>query len=83
MSKIVYVLWTGGWDSTFRILQLQKKKSEEKIIIQPIYVSDDSRKSEIKEIEAIKKITTMTRNIGSNELMDLKIIEKSEIALAI
>ena len=79
MSKIVYVLWTGGWDSTFRILQLQKEKSEEKIIIQPIYVSGDGRKSELKEIETINKLTAMIRNIGSNELMDLKIIEKSEI----
>ena len=79
MKNSVYVFWTGGWDSTFRIIQLQRELHEEPISIQPIYVSGDGRKSESKEIETMKKLTQMIRTIGSNELMDLKIIDKATI----
>ena len=36
-SKPVYVFWTGGYDSTFRICQLLIK---EKVAVQPVYISD-------------------------------------------
>ena len=51
--KIVNVLWTGGWDSTFRIVEL----SRENVIIQPVYVLDPNRKSSNIEINTMKKIT--------------------------
>ena len=35
------VLWTGGWDSTFRIVEL----SQENVCIQPVYVIDPNRTS--------------------------------------
>src|SRR5690554_4350795 len=47
----VNVLWTGGFDSTFRILQLSKLNVD----IQPYYVYD-KRKSETYELDAIKAI---------------------------
>ena len=79
MKRTIYTFWTGGWDSTFRLIQLQKEHNEELLSIQPIYVSGDGRKSESKEIETMKKLTMMIREIGPNELRNLKIIDKSTI----
>ncbi|WP_074454384.1 7-cyano-7-deazaguanine synthase [Marinobacter sp. X15-166B] len=48
----INVLWTGGYDSTFRIVQLSKLN----VTIQPFYLSDN-RKSEPNELRAIADIT--------------------------
>ena len=53
MEKVYNVLWTGGWDSTFRVIQLYRLG----VTIQPIYIIDHGRKSYPKELEAIEKIT--------------------------
>ncbi|MBP6180656.1 hypothetical protein [Flavobacterium sp.] len=47
------LLWTSGWDSTFRLLQiiLIEKKT-----VQPIYIIDKDRRSLKNELEAIEKI---------------------------
>lgn len=50
-KKIVEIFWTGGFDSTFRIIQLSRCD----IIIQPYYISDN-RISEKNELDAIKQI---------------------------
>lgn len=52
MQKI-NVLWTGGYDSSFRIVELSKKN----VIIQPYYLSDN-RASEEYELSAISRITS-------------------------
>ena len=52
---IVYILWTGGWDSTFRFLQLAEKD----IIIQPLYIYSSDRNGSINELSSISKITKM------------------------
>lgn len=52
MGDSYKVLWTGGWDSTFRIIQLYRLR----VTIQPIYILDQNRRSYVKEIEAIEKI---------------------------
>lgn len=47
------LLWTGGWDSSFRLLQLliiQKKE------VQPYYVIDTQRKSIVMELNAMHAI---------------------------
>lgn len=36
-NRIVYIFWTGGYDSTFRLCQLL---IDERKIVQPIYISD-------------------------------------------
>lgn len=46
------ILWTGGWDSTYRLVEL----SFETISIQPIYVYGEGRKSENYEIRAMERI---------------------------
>lgn len=53
----VNVLWTGGFDSSYRMIQLSKLKVD----IQPYYISE-KRHSEIHELEAISAITTDIKN---------------------
>lgn len=49
----IKLLWTGGWDSTFRLLQilLQEKKT-----VQPIYILDHHRKSLALELQTMQTI---------------------------
>ena len=51
-----YILWTGGWDSTFRLLQLA---SDSRMEIQPIYVHDAGRAGRVQEQQAMQKILAM------------------------
>jgi len=51
-SNYVNVLWTGGWDSTFRMIQASREAS----IIQPYYIIDPDRPSSLKEIRQMQKI---------------------------
>jgi 7-cyano-7-deazaguanine synthase len=50
------LLWTGGWDSTFRLLQLLLI---EKRSVQPIYVIDSTRYSTLRELESMDVISKM------------------------
>ncbi len=54
-DNIRYVLWTGGFDSTFMIL----KYARDELNIQPIYVIDQERKSTQYELNAMKVIINM------------------------
>jgi len=54
---LTQVLWTGGWDSTFRILQLSRRD----VIVQPYYLLCE-RNSERFELDAISTITRLIRN---------------------
>ncbi len=58
MKKTVEILWTGGYDSSFRMCQLSRKD----VIIQPYYLSDNNRKCEENELNAIRTITEKLRN---------------------
>ncbi len=52
-QKIINIFWTGGWDSTFRLLQLiivQKRK------VQPYYIIDSNRISTRMELWTMKEI---------------------------
>jgi len=52
-SEIVNMLWTGGWDSTFCLLQFVL---EEKKVVQPYYLIDPTRQSLRQEIKAMRDI---------------------------
>ena len=52
-NKIINVLWTGGFDSTYRMVEL----SGHDVVIQPFYLSDKYRRSEKFELNAIREIT--------------------------
>ena len=58
--KRVGILWTGGFDSTFRISQLSRCDVE----IQPVYVYNNDRKSRQYELNAISEIPTA---VAANE----------------
>jgi 7-cyano-7-deazaguanine synthase len=77
--KRVNILWTGGWDSTYRILRLMDKQ----VTIQPYYLKDKNRKSQQYELKAIKTITEDVRNHQNTkcELLDLIAINVSDIPL--
>ena len=49
---MVNILWTGGWDSTYRIVELSRKN----LTVQAIYCCDSSRCSIEKEKETMEQI---------------------------
>jgi hypothetical protein len=52
------VLWTGGWDSSFRVMQLLLL---EKRPVQPIYVFDSGRRSSQRELQTIGRMREQLR----------------------
>lgn len=72
------ILWTGGWDSTFRVLDLVLLKNKE---VQPYYVVDPGRKSTKLELETMSKIKNMVAEVSpgkENLIKDLIIINKDQ-----
>ncbi len=55
----VKLLWTGGWDSTFRLLDLVLVRD---VPVQPFYVLDTARRSSLVELETMQRIR---RSIGA------------------
>jgi len=51
----VNLLWTGGWDSTFRLLQLLIIENKR---VQPYYIIDFKRESTHAELRAMRQIQT-------------------------
>jgi len=75
------VLWTGGWDSTYRILDLVLNKKQ---TIQPYYVKDTGRKSTSLEIETMEKIKNLIYIIdedASTRILDTIFIEIEKIPI--
>ena len=62
-NKIVRILWTGGWDSTYRIVELSRQDK----VVEPIYVYGDQRTSEKKEINAMKEILSQIKKEAKQE----------------
>ncbi|MFO7857945.1 MAG: hypothetical protein R6V11_03395 [Ectothiorhodospiraceae bacterium] len=54
MSDPVNIFWTGGWDSTFRVMELLHLTDRP---IQPHYVIDPRRRSSEMEIRTMERIT--------------------------
>ncbi len=76
-TEVITLLWSGGWDSTFRILQLaiiEKKR------VQPVYVYDKRRKSRYYELHAIHNVLAgLLKDFpeSSQRIQPLKMINKS------
>jgi len=74
-----HVLWTGGWDSTYRVLDLVIIKS---IDVQPYYIIDEQRSSTKKELETLELIKEELFNIDNKYESCIKktvFIHKKEI----
>lgn len=52
-KEVVNLFWTGGWDSTFRLLQLILMHKK---LVQPYYLIDPTRRSVLHEIKAQREI---------------------------
>lgn len=76
------LLWTSGWDSTFRLLQIIFIKKE---TVQPIYIIDSSRKSLKNELSAIENIINKigVKYPNSKELIKpVWFIEKNDLKIS-
>lgn len=73
----VNILWTGGWDSTYRILQLANKP----VTIQPYYLIRNKRKSRDFELKAIDIITKEIRKHPETRctILDLVLLKVADI----
>ena len=71
--KKVMILWTGGWDSTFRLLQL----AENEIQIQPVYLIHKDRAGTKYEKVAMQNILTKIKQDKSfkAEILETKLYE--------
>lgn len=73
------ILLTGGWDSTFRLLQ---RLLIEKLPVRPVYVMDTERWSLLQELKAMARIRTAILNRFpevENLLLPLVIYDKSDL----
>jgi len=75
----VNILWTGGWDSTYRVLRLMDKC----VSIQPYYLKDNNRQSGELELKAIRTITEDIRNHPDTrcEILETIVVNVSDISL--
>lgn len=73
------ILWTGGWDSTFRILDLVINRKEN---VQPYYILDNERPStsrEIKTMEIVKNMVSKKDPLLSTLIADTIMINIENI----
>lgn len=77
MKPIINILWTGGLDSTFRLVEL----SRENVEIQPFYIVDPIRKSIPQEKKAMDRIYILIKNKPQTKatLRDIRFIELNTI----
>ena len=78
ISEPISIFWTGGWDSSYRIVELSRQGVE----IRPIYILDPKRESNRRELEAIEIITGMLeeRCETTSKFLPLSIVNVDDIA---
>ena len=78
-SKNIKILWTGGWDSTYRVLDLVINK---KMTVQPYYIVDKRRSSTYMEFKTMDLITKMMSEIdskASTRILNRIVVDKDNI----
>ena len=78
-DKCVRVLWTGGWDSTFRVLYATLVEGRS---VEPHYIIDTGRPSSLHELRAISKVRDLLRIHNSHayeRVSNLQITSGNEI----
>lgn len=81
MEKPVKLLWTSGWDSTFRLLDLLLIKET---MVEPHYIISKSRQSSIMEMQTMDKIKKMIfkkRPEAENLLLPTVLKERDKITI--
>lgn len=76
--EIINALWTGGLDSTFRVLEIVATMRD--VCVQPHYILDKDRKSHKKELEVINRITKLANEKNRVErILPVIVVDKAEI----
>lgn len=74
----VDLLWTGGWDSTFRLIELARAGK----VIQPYYISNQDRGSLPKELRVMTKLRDeVNERFASGVVKDIEVFNKEDIAI--
>lgn len=75
--ETINILWTGGWDSTFRVVELSQKE----VCIQPYYVVEKNRISQKYELQTMEKITKKLQEHPNTKatFLPIQLVHKSEI----
>lgn len=75
-NRIVHILWTGGLDSTYRVVEL----SRQKCVIQPHYILT-SRRTVENELRAIREITAILNSDKRTiaQLLPVEIFSKYDL----
>ena len=76
MSKVINILWSGGWDSTFRLLELSQIEG---LSIRPIYVRDHGRPGMAHELIAMRDILPQVRDIARARVLDVDLYDRGAI----
>lgn len=79
MSNAIDVLWTGGWDSTFRVIHMSLV---EKRVVNPHYIIDPVRRSSLRELQAISEVRSALHRIdavAADRINELRITPIMEI----
>ena len=76
MSDMVSILWTGGWDSTFRLLELSQIEG---LFVRPIYIRDRGRPSMAYELAAMCDILPQVRGIARARVLDVDLYDRGAI----
>ena len=74
-QTVIKLLWTGGWDSTYRLVELSRMD----VTVQPIYGCDGKRDS----MEIEKRIRCITsRQIGvCKDMLSLRASSQTGVAI--
>ncbi|MBX3306848.1 MAG: 7-cyano-7-deazaguanine synthase [Nitrospira sp.] len=78
-NQCVRILWTGGWDSTFRVLYATWVEGKR---VEPHYIVDTTRSSSSRELEAIAEIKDVLKvhnEAAYERISSLEVTPKSEI----
>lgn len=74
-----HILWTGGWDSTFRVLSLL---ATDTTLIQPHYIANPARQSQALEIDAMARIRRRATERWGPRLLEPRIVPLEEITVS-
>ncbi|AGB49683.1 hypothetical protein Metho_1478 [Methanomethylovorans hollandica DSM 15978] len=77
--KTYNLLWTGGWDSTYRLLDLVIVKKK---VVQPYYIIDEERKSIEHEQKSMDKIKVLIKQLDEDayhRILKTETVLKAEI----
>ena len=76
-KRIIHIFWTGGLDSTYRVVEL----SRQKCVIQPHYIVLTRRKTVKNELKAISEITAILNSDKRTkaEIRPVKIFPMGEL----